>query len=169
MEWFLENICTMDWNEQQDAGRTLEEATRILIAKFPDHAEEISAYYGRWTEMLRGTIKGTEEILKGLFDTKKYRLLALTNWSAETFPIAQERYEFLNWFEGIVVSGIEKCKKPETKIYNILLNRYQLNSDECIFIDDNPKNIATANRMGIKGILFTSPENLKVELNKLLN
>lgn len=158
----------MDWNEQQDAGRTLEEATRMLISKFPDHANEISAYYGRWTEMLNGPIEGTVRILRELIDSEKYRILALTNWSAETFPIALERYEFLTWFEGIVVSGIEKCKKPETKIYNILLDRYGLAAEECIFIDDNPKNIATANSMGIKGIQFTSPENLSTSLKNLI-
>jgi len=168
VDWFLENICTMDWNEQQDAGRSLEEATRILIQKFPDHAEEISAYYGRWTEMLGDAIPGTVDILKEVLETKKYRVLALTNWSAETFPVAQDRFEFLKWFEGIVISGVEKCKKPEPEIYNILLNRYDLKAEESIFIDDNPKNINQANQMGIHGILFISPENLKVELDKIL-
>src|SRR5690242_10888629 len=99
---FLENICTSDWNEEQDAGRSLEEATQFLVAKYPKYIDQIQAYYGRWEEMLKGDIPGTVEILKKLKDSSKYRLYALTNWSIETFPIALNRFPFLQWFEGIV-------------------------------------------------------------------
>jgi len=168
MEWFLKHITTMEWNIQQDAGRDLEEATKILVERHPEWKKEIEAYYGRWEEMLGGPIDGTVKILRDLIDEKKYRILALTNWSQNTFPIALERYEFLKSFEGIVVSGDEKCIKPDKEIYNILLKRYDLLPEECVFIDDNVHNIDAAKELGIRGIHFTSPEGLATRLQETL-
>ena len=91
---FLANICTMEWNVQQDAGRSLVEATQVLSEKHPQWAKEIALYYGRWEEMLGGPIAANVAVLEELIHSKKYRVLALTNWSAETFPIAQSRYDF---------------------------------------------------------------------------
>ena len=109
VESFLAKVCVYEWNIQQDAGRSLQEATEVLIRKHPEWATEIQAYYGRWEEMLGGVIEGTLEILESFMSNSNYTVFALTNWSAETFPVAQARYEFLQWFEGIVVSGVEKC------------------------------------------------------------
>src|SRR5215212_5971306 len=108
IDWFFENICTNEWNEHQDSGRSLKEATEELVAKHPEHENEIRAYYDRWEEMLGGPINETVEILRSLKEANKYKLYALTNWSAETFPVALQRYDFLQWFDGIVMSGEEK-------------------------------------------------------------
>ena len=167
VDWFLENICTFDWNEQQDAGRPIASANEILISKFPEHKKNILAFYGRWEEMLTGAIEGTVQILDKFIKNENYKVLALTNWSAETFPVAQKRYDFLHWFEGIVISGVEKCKKPEDKIYNILLERYNLIPEETLFIDDNKRNILAAENLGIKCIHFQSAEQLGDELREM--
>ncbi|HRI78697.1 MAG TPA: HAD family phosphatase [Cyclobacteriaceae bacterium] len=164
--WFLENICTPEWNEQQDAGRTFEEATLELLSKHPEHEVAIRAWYGRWQETIQGSIPGTVEILQSIRDAKQHRLYALTNWSEETFPWALEKFEFLNWFEGIVVSGVEKTRKPFPEFYHILLNRYEVLPHESIFIDDNLKNIEAARSLGIDGIHFQDPEHLALELLK---
>ncbi|MCC9165359.1 HAD family hydrolase [Pontibacter harenae] len=163
---FLENICTPDWNEEQDAGRSLQEATDLLVAQCPEHEENIKAFYGRWEEMLGGAIEGTVEIFNELKEKNKYKFYALTNWSEETFPIAQERFEFLNWFDGIVVSGTEKDRKPFPSFYNTLLNRYNLKPEETLFIDDNLRNIKAAEEIGIPSIHFTSPEALREALQE---
>ena len=141
MTWFFDNICTMDWNENQDAGYPLQKATEERVALFPEHEELIRMYYGRWEEMLGESIDGTVEILKKLIDHPKYKVVALTNWSHETFPIALERFEFLHWFEGIVVSGEEKTRKPFKEIYELTLNRFKISAGNSIFIDDNKRNI----------------------------
>jgi 2-haloacid dehalogenase len=164
MRHFLTNVTTSDWNEEQDAGRSLQEGTEWLIAKHPDHEENIRAFYGRWIEMLGDAFEGTVEIFKELKDSGKYKIYALTNWSAETFPMAQQRFEFLNWFDGIVVSGTEKMRKPAPEFYQILLDRYNVNPQESLFIDDNYRNILAAEKMGINCIHFTSPEKLREEL-----
>ena len=105
MKWFYQNICTSDWNEEQDGGRALAEGTELLVKKFPEHEENIRAYYTRWEEMLGGPIEGTVEVLRKLRQNTELKLYALTNWSHETFPIALNKYEFLHWFDGRLVSG----------------------------------------------------------------
>ena len=164
---FLANVCTMDWNEQQDAGRSLEEATNILLERFPDYEVQIKAYYGRWSEMLGGAIEGTVAILENLKNNGEYQLLALTNWSAETFPIAQERFDFLNYFEDILVSGEVKLKKPDPRIYRMLLENHQLEASSSVFIDDSARNIAAATALGIQSIHFQSPEQVQSDLKRL--
>lgn len=162
--WFLENICTKDWNEQQDGGRSIKEAIKELIDKYPAHKENIEAYYLRWEEMLNGPIEGTVNIFKELKENKKFSIYALTNWSAETFPRALELYEFLHWFDGRLVSGEENTRKPFKEIYELLLNRFNLIPSESIFIDDNLRNIKAAQDVGIKSIHFKNSDQLKEEL-----
>ncbi|WP_207423970.1 HAD family hydrolase [Desertivirga brevis] len=166
MNQFIETICTNHWNEEQDGGRTLAEGTEMLVKQFPEHEENIRAYYGRWTEMLNGPIQGTVDIFKRLKDSGKYKIYALTNWSHETFPIAQEKFDFLNWFDGVVVSGTEKMRKPQPEFYQLLLDRYNVKPEEAVFIDDNFRNIEAGRKLGIDSIHFTSPTELEAELQK---
>ena len=164
MEWFLENVTTSDWNENQDAGYPIHKATEELIAKHPEWEPQIKAYYGRWLEMLGDAIQETVEIFHQLKQSGKYKLYALTNWSAETFPHALERFEFFKWFDGIVVSGEEKMRKPSPEFYKILLDRYNLKPSETIFTDDSLRNIKAAEQIGIRTIHFQSPQQLRGEL-----
>lgn len=164
IENFLETVCTADWNEEQDAGRSLKKATNILIEKFPEHSENIHAYYGRWEEMLGGPVEGTVELFRKLKEQGKYKIYALTNWSAELFPVAQKRFDFLNWFDGIVVSGTERSRKPFPDFYQLLLDRYDVKADEALFIDDNLRNAEAARKIGIETIHFISPGQLLREL-----
>lgn len=165
-EHFLKHICTSDWNEEQDAGRALAEATELLVAEHPQFEAQIRAYYGRWKEMLGGAIPESVEILQQLKDSRRYKLYALTNWSNETFPIALVSYPFLQWFDGIVVSGREKMRKPFPSFYQLLLNRYDVNAAEALFIDDNLRNVSGAEACGIESIHFTSPAQLKQTLTE---
>jgi 2-haloacid dehalogenase len=166
INWFLENVCTPEWNDQQDAGRSFEEATEELVTKFPEHELAIRAWYGRWNETINGRIHETVALLKEIKESKKYKLYALTNWSAETFPWALANFEFLHWFEGIVVSGVEKSRKPFPEFYKILFDRYQINPAQAIFIDDNIKNVEGALKVGLPTIHFQSAEQTKKELAK---
>jgi 2-haloacid dehalogenase len=167
IDWFLQNICTSEWNEKQDAGRSFDEATQELVQKFPDHKIAIEAWYSRWTETINGALSGTVEILESLRKSKKYRLYALTNWSAETFPWALANFEFLQWFDGIVVSGEEKTRKPFPEFFQILFDRHQVNPTTSIFIDDNLANISGGLDVGLQVIHFQSPEQLRKELLQL--
>ncbi|TGD81546.1 HAD family hydrolase [Hymenobacter wooponensis] len=167
MESFLSTVTTSDWNEEQDAGRTIAEGTALLVAKHPEHRELIEHFYGRWPEMLGGAIQGTVDVLTELRNSGRYRLYALTNWSEETFPIALEQFEFLHWFEGIVVSGTEKSRKPFADFYQTLLTRYQIEPGQAVFIDDNERNIHAAQAVGLQTVHFQSPEQLRTELAAL--
>ena len=165
-KFFFDHICTSEWNEEQDAGRSLTEATAELVSKHPEWKDYIEAFYGRWEEMLGGPIQGTVELFRELKETGKYKFYALTNWSAETFPRALALYDFLHWFDGRVVSGEEKMRKPFPEFYQVLLNRFQLLPQECLFIDDNIRNVKAAEAIAIPGIHFHNPEQLRSELEK---
>jgi 2-haloacid dehalogenase len=164
MKWFLQNVCTNEWNMEQDAGRTFKEGTELLLQQYPQYETWIRAFFDRWEEMIKGEIYDTVLILKKLNSLNEKKLYALTNWSAETFPIAEQRFSFLKIFEGIVVSGEEKTRKPFPEIYHIVLNRYKLQAEKCLFIDDNQDNIETASRLGMISIHFKNPQQLKNEL-----
>lgn len=167
MEYFLNNICTSDWNEEQDGGRTLADGTSLLVAQHPEWEQEIRAFYGRWEEMLGGAMEDSVAILRKLHIDKKYRLLGLTNWSAETFPVALRRFDFLQYFEGVLVSGAENLKKPDPKIYQLLLERYQVNPATAVFADDNLRNVKAARAAGIPSIHFQSAEQLAMAFRGL--
>lgn len=164
--YFFEHICTHEWNVEQDAGRPLAEATEMLVAEHPEWESEIRAYYGRWEDMLGGPIHETVDLLRELREREEHRLLALTNWSGETFPVALSKYDFLHWFEGIVVSGDEKTRKPFADIYEILLDRYEVNPEQAVFIDDSLKNVEGAESVGINGIHFQGTAQLRETLKE---
>lgn len=159
MNFFLEHVCRYDWNLLQDAGRPLDEGTRLLQETHPEYAEEIALYYGRWEEMLGGTYEENTKLIKPL--KEKYKVYGLTNWSAETLPLAMKRYDFFADLDGIVVSGVEKTVKPHPELYRILLDRYGIQAGESLFIDDNAANIETARELGFQVIHFTGEMNLE--------
>lgn len=165
LDHFLENICTPDWNEKQDAGRSLSEAIRSLQERHPKYRNEIRLYYDEWTTMLGGPIDQNVALLKPL--KMNYRIFGLTNWSAETFPIASDLYPFFGEFEGIVVSGKERLAKPDKRIYLLLLERYGLSAAECLFIDDNARNTRAATALGFHTLHLKDDVCLEEELLQL--
>ncbi len=167
MEFFLKNIATDEWNAEQDRGRSLKEGTEILVQQYPEWEQDIRAYYDNWTTMLRADIPKNVAVLRKLGATH-YALYGLTNWSQETFPYALEHYDFFQLFEGkIVVSGEEKLIKPDAKIWQVLLERYQIRAEDSVFIDDNPQNIAMAKTLGFHTIHIQDNTDLASELNAL--
>ncbi len=161
---FLTQICDMEWNELQDAGRNIEQGMEERIQKYPHYEKEILAYYNRWPEMLGGPVQEVVDILGLIAQNGEHNLFGITNWSHQTFPIARKYYSFLSVFQDIVISGVEKVKKPDPRIYHILLSRQQLNAIECLFIDDNIRNVRGAREVGMKAIQFISPNQLKLDL-----
>lgn len=166
-KWFYQNICTPDWNEEQDAGRSLKEATELLVNKFPEHEVNIRSYYGNWEKMLGGPIHDTVDILRYLkFNTDK-KLYALTNWSHETFPVALEKYDFLHWFDGRLVSGEEKTRKPFLDIYQKLISRFKIDPTSAVYVDDNERNLFPAKELGFTTIRFHNAGQFKKALEDL--
>jgi len=167
LKYFFEHVCTLEWNEEQDKGRPIETATELLVKEHPSHEEAIRMYYGRWKEMILGPVDGTPEILNSLHQKQNQRLLALTNWSAELFPYALENFDFLGFFEGILVSGEEKMKKPDLEIYRRFEEKFPIDRTKSVFIDDSAKNIAGAKEAGWNVIHFKNASQLETELNNL--
>ena len=146
---FLSNICTSEWNEMQDAGRSFEEGTRVVKGQFPEYYTEIQCFYDRWEEMLGGSIDEMVEHLYWVKENTDCRIIALTNWSKESFPIALKKFDFLSLFEVILVSGEEGIAKPNPKIYELLLERYGIKRQNALFIDDNLRNVEAALAVGL--------------------
>jgi 2-haloacid dehalogenase len=165
MEWFLAEVCHSAWNEEQDRGRSFAAAIEEAAARHPEHRPLIEAYFGRWAEMMAGEIEGAVAILEELRDAG-CELHALTNWSAETFPHARERFSFLTWFESILVSAEVGLIKPDPAIFQLLLERIGRAPAECIYIDDNPKNVAGAASLGFDAIAFQSAAQLRDALGR---
>ena len=166
MERFLVEICSPAWNVQQDAGRPLAVATEELVLRYPRQEELIKAFYARWEEMLGGAIEASVEILREVKNLG-FPVVALSNWSMETFPLARKHYNFLTWFDDMVISGEEKVAKPDPEIYRILLRRTAREAKDCIFIDDSLMNIDAAESLGFVTIHYQSPDQLREKLSLL--
>jgi 2-haloacid dehalogenase len=166
METFLAEVTTPAWNAEQDAGRPWVDAVDALAAEFPEHRPLIEAYRRRWPETLGDAIQGTVDVLAELRDAG-VRLLALSNWSAETFPVALERYPFLGWFEGIVISGEVGAAKPDERIFQVLIERHAVEPAETVFVDDTVANVEAAEELGFVGLRFHDPDRLRTDLARL--
>lgn len=165
LDYFLNNVCTLDWNLEQDRGRTIKEATESLQKEFPKYHDLIQQYYDRWPEMIKSEIHENVELLYEV--KKRYPVYGLTNFSAETLPIAKKKYDFFGVFDGILCSGEDKVVKPDDEIYELLLSRFELSANECVFIDDNLDNIKAADRLGFHTIHFTPETDLSLAFKKL--
>ncbi|HEY8595046.1 MAG TPA: HAD family phosphatase [Devosiaceae bacterium] len=165
-QWFHDEICTLDWNLEFDAGDIYAEGVAKLITRFPRYWREIQAYDTRWRETLGGVIEGTVAIHDELV-AADVPTFAITNFSWEKFVTVLPDWPFLEKFDGIVVSGLEKLVKPDIRIYRVLCERYGLAPDSCVFIDDNEANVIAARKFGMKAHHFKSPEGLRAELVSL--
>jgi len=163
VEEFLATVCTPEWNAEQDRGRPFAEGVAELVERHPAHAAAIAAFHERWPEMLGGDIAGAVELLAALRATG-LPLYALTNWSAETFVVARERFAFLDWFDGLLVSGEERIIKPDPAIFELLLDRFGLDPGSTFYVDDSPANVAAAAALGLDAVRFTGPGRLRRDL-----
>ncbi len=166
MEAFLAEVVTQEWNAQQDAGRPWEEAIEVLAQEHPEHRDLIAAYWHRWEETLGEAIAPTVEVLNEL-RAADVRLFALTNWSASTFALARPRFPFLDWFEGIVVSGEVMLAKPDPRVFRHLLDEYGLDGAATVFIDDSDANVRASADLGMIGIRFEDAAALRRRLAEL--
>ena len=161
--WFLRHVADNEWRGRIDAGESTAACIDELKARQPEYTEAIELYRSRWREMLTGEVPGMREVINEL-RAKGYEIYGLTNWSMETFPAARERFGILQMIDRYVVSGAERLIKPDHRLFHVLLDRYGLKAGECVFVDDNPDNVAAAETLGMKGLVFTGAEALRKQL-----
>jgi len=166
MERFFREVDFADWNLQQDKGRPFAEGVAVLSKQFPHYSHLIQAYQDHWIDSVGAAYSGTIEILNQL-KRAGYALYGLSNWSAETFPFAREKYDFFDLLDDFVISGEVGHVKPDPEIFEILLEKIGRPAQECLFIDDSLINIDQAQKMGFAAIHFQSPEQLAVALHAL--
>jgi 2-haloacid dehalogenase len=163
VEEFLATVCTPEWNAELDRGRPFAEGVAELVERHPAQAAAIAAYHERWPEMLGGEVPGAVAVLADL-RAAGVPLYALTNWSAETFAITRGRFAFLEWFDGVVVSGQERVIKPDPRIFRLLADRFGLDPETTFYVDDSEANVAAARALGFDAVRFTGPERLRRDL-----
>jgi 2-haloacid dehalogenase len=160
MEWFLGNVCTPAWNIEQDRGRDWDEAVALLVAQHPAHAPAIRAFHERWHETVSGVFEDNVALLEEL-RAGGVPTYCITNFSSAKFREALIRYPFLGWFDGTIVSGDERLLKPDPAIYRLLLDRYGLRAQDCLFVDDSAANVEGARAVGMAAIRFVEGMDLK--------
>ena len=166
MERFLTEVCTLEWNASMDAGRPFADAIAELSAAHPDHAEMIGYWHTRWVEMVGDALEGTVEIMRELRQAG-LRTFALSNWSAETFPLTRARFPFLDELDGAIISGEVGLAKPDPAIFHELTARYGLSPEATVYIDDWDRNVAVASDLGMIAIRFFDAEQLRHDLRAL--
>lgn len=165
LENFLEEVNFAEWNEQQDKGRPFAQGVAELTAQFPQHGHLIRAYHEYWEDSIAGPIQGTVQIASRL-KQKGFWLYGLSNWSAETYPLVRDKYEFFDLFDDIILSGEVGLIKPDPEIFMVALKRIGRPASDCLLIDDALPNIEQANKMGFAAIHFESPAQLQEELRQ---
>lgn len=160
---FIDNICTSDWNGQQDAGRDLQRATAERVAMFPQWETEIRAYYGRWIEMIGGPVPGTAELMAEIKDAGLH-LFALSNWHSETFSRVRHKFRELDMFEHIVISGEYGCIKPQGCFYRVALDCFGIPAENLVFVDDSLINVEGAAEVGLAALVFENARKLRDDL-----
>jgi 2-haloacid dehalogenase len=166
IEKFLSTVCTPAWNLEQDRGRSFADGVAELVARHPEHEAAIRAFDERWDEMIPGLVPGTLALMERL-EANDAPLYAITNFSAEKFEEARLRFPFFDRFRGAIVSGRERLVKPGRAIFELLLARYELRAETCLFIDDSPANIAAAHSLGMATHHFSNAERLEAALVEL--
>lgn len=166
MEWFLTHVCHGDWNMEHDAGKPFAEGIAEKVAEFPQYEKAIRAYFDQWIEMICGPMTETVSLLEAL-KSQGYRLFALTNWSAETFPLVRHEYALFDHFDSIVVSGDEGLAKPDPRFFQLLMERHRVVPEASVFIDDNQHNVDAAKKLGFHTVWFKTAADLQLRLQEL--
>jgi 2-haloacid dehalogenase len=166
MEAFLAEVAPGSWNHEMDMGKPFAQAIAERAVLYPAQAELLAEWKSGWERMLGGPIDESVELL-GHLRAAGYRVAALSNWSAETYPVARARFPFLAWFDDVVISGAEGIAKPDPRIFALALERTGFEASRTVFIDDNLPNVEAAASLGLHTVHFASADQCRDELRAL--
>jgi 2-haloacid dehalogenase len=166
MEDFLATVCTGQWHRDHDLGEDIRESCHRLARLHPQHRDMIMAWAERGEEMVAGQFDDTVEVLR-MLKAAGVPCYALSNMEPAAFAVRRDRFAFMSWFDGLVISGLEGVAKPDRLIFGILLDRYRLAPQGCVFVDDSVRNVEVARELGMIGLHYTSATRLRAELEGL--
>lgn len=165
--FFTENVCNREWFTRIDQGESMDVCVAELQKAYPEYADVIALFRDRWFDMCSGDIPGMLGIIQDL-KNQGMGVYGLTNWPAETFAEARRRFKTLASIDNYVVSSAVRLAKPQPEIFRLLLSKYNLKPEECVFIDDRVDNVNAAKALGITGIVYPgSADALRKELAKI--
>ncbi len=162
---FLQEIDLFNWLRGVDADKGFRQGVEELSARMPHHSPLIEAYWHRWSETINGPMDDSLEIVQEL-KAKKTPLYVISNWAAETWHHATDRFDFLDWFDGVIVSGLEGVAKPDPGIFEIACERHGLSPERCLFIDDMANNVESAQAQGFQAVQFQSAPALRAHMTE---
>jgi 2-haloacid dehalogenase len=160
---FLSEICSPQWNIEQDRGRTWADAESELIALHPEKSHLIRGFRQNWHDMVGPEIEGTVALLRQ-FVAEGHDVTLLTNFASDTFRESQERWPFLNETRGATVSGDAKLIKPDPAIYHLHVETFGLNPSKTLFIDDSLPNVLAAHSCGWHAVQYVGLLELEADL-----
>ena len=167
LNFFLSEVCNGEWNVLQDAGRSIKDAEKEKINKFPKYEKQIKMYYPNHRKMIKSVFSESVNALEVLIKSN-FECYVLSNWSSETFKGMTEDYPFLNKFDGMIISGNDKLIKPDLAIYKLAISRFNIKTKNTVFIDDRLDNIKAAEKLQFKTIHLLDPKNIKVHIDHYL-
>jgi len=165
MDRFLSEVCTPEWHAQHDLGVSYEDTIPALVAAHPEWADEIRAWSERFDEMYGGVFDGTVDLLRELH-RRRVPLVASTNWGTESWMRANARYEFLDFFDGALVSGEVGIAKPDRAFFELLIEAFRLVPERTLYVEDNIANLRAAADKGFVAHHFVSSAALEMDLRR---
>jgi 2-haloacid dehalogenase len=149
-----------------DRGVPIEQVRSRWRERYADHADIVERYFDQLDDTIAGALDDTVAILEEL-RSRPVRLYALSNWSGDLFRRNRARFTFLDWFDGMMISGDEQLIKPDPRIYRLLAERFDIAPAAAVFIDDREDNVEAARAGGFTGVVFTSAGQLRRDLARL--
>ena len=166
IENFISNVTGSKTWLQLDRGElSVQNAKKLFLLNYPEQNELIKLFFENWFEIFE-PIQKNIDILKDL-KLKGYKVFALSNFIKESYEFVIQKFDFFSLFDGQIISWKEKLIKPEMEIYKLLLERYSLKSEDCIFLDDHSNFLVNAEKVGMYTLLITKNTDLRAELRKL--
>ena len=143
-----------------------EDLIREMQHTYPQWKEQWQLFYDRYLEFVTGEMPGMYAYMTEL-KARGYKLYGLSNWCSTIYRVMKE-YKIFNLLDGFVVSSDYQVVKPDPAIYRVLLDKYDLKAEECVFADDRADNVEAAQKVGMQAIVFTTTEAYKEALEPLL-
>jgi len=163
LAWFMDTVIPIDWHAEHDAGRPAAEMIAERSALFPEHAELIDDWFGRFNETIPGPVPGSPELVEALH-ARGVPLYAITNFGADTWAGFQPTFPLFGRFRDIVVSGVEKLSKPDRAIFDLAAARFGLAPEAMLFVDDSKANVDAAHALGWQVHHFADASGLEADL-----
>ncbi len=159
------SVMSPYWEQFERADITEEEAMRAFVSLDPEIEKELSEAFSN----IHGMLTIREYAVPWIRSLKEagYRVYYLSNYSKKAYDECQDSLAFMQYTDGGFLSFQQRMTKPDPRMYTSFLEHFQLKPQESVFIDDTEQNVAVAESLGFRGIVFRSYEDVVKQLEEL--